>query len=171
MPTPSVVPLWSAILIALAAPGFFAARESRLKHCSKILKAARESMISFPGFPESPEKWLKQCLSTLSSAPFSRLTYSYDRLREGGTGSALIEENPHGPQRASVCKLRWSSTRNGDLLQLADQQRFEAFLTTDQHLKHQQNLTNRSIAILVLPTTSWPVIKNTQPRSRQSLTQ
>jgi hypothetical protein len=59
----------------------------------------------------------------------------------------------------TVYEKGWSSTRNGDLLQLAYQQRFEAFLTTDQHLKHQQNLTNRSIAILVLPTTSWPVIQ------------
>jgi hypothetical protein len=36
---------------------------------------------------------------------------------------------------------------------------FEVFLTTDQQLKHQQNLTNRQIAIVVLPTTSWPVIQ------------
>jgi hypothetical protein len=39
---------------------------------------------------------------------------------------------------------------------------FEVFLTTDQRLKYRQNLTNRQIAIVVLPTTSWPVIqKNT----------
>ena len=36
---------------------------------------------------------------------------------------------------------------------------FEVFLTTDQHLKYQQNLTDRQIAIVVLPTTSWPVIQ------------
>jgi hypothetical protein len=36
---------------------------------------------------------------------------------------------------------------------------FEVFLTTDQRLRYQQNLTNRRIAIVVLPTTSWPVIK------------
>jgi hypothetical protein len=36
---------------------------------------------------------------------------------------------------------------------------FEVFLTTNQHLKYQQNLTNRQIAIVVLPTTSWPVIQ------------
>ena len=59
----------------------------------------------------------------------------------------------------TVYEKGWSSTRNGDLLQLADQQTFEVFLTTDQHLKHQRNLTNRRIAILVLPMTSWPVIQ------------
>ena len=59
----------------------------------------------------------------------------------------------------TVYEKGWSSTRNGDLLQLADQEMFEVFLTTDQHLKHQQNLTDLQIAIVVLPTTSWPVIQ------------
>jgi hypothetical protein len=59
----------------------------------------------------------------------------------------------------TVYEKGWSRTRNGDLLQLADQQRFEVFLTTDQSLKYQQNLTGRQIAIVVLPTTSWPVIQ------------
>jgi hypothetical protein len=52
-----------------------------------------------------------------------------------------------------------SSTGNGDLLRLADQEMFEVFLTTDQNLKHQQNLTDHQVAIVVLPTTSWAVIQ------------
>jgi hypothetical protein len=56
----------------------------------------------------------------------------------------------------TVYENGWSRTRNGDLLRLADQQMFEVFLTTDQRLKFQQNLTNRQIAIVVLPTTRWP---------------
>jgi hypothetical protein len=59
----------------------------------------------------------------------------------------------------TVYEKGWSSTRNGDLLRLADQEMFEVFLTTDQHLKHQKNLTERQIAVVVLPTTSWPVIQ------------
>ena len=34
------------------------------------------------------------------------------------------------------------------------------FITTDQNLRYQQNLAVRQLAILVLPTTSWPTIKN-----------
>ena len=49
--------------------------------------------------------------------------------------------------------------RGSGVLRLADQQMVEVFLTTDQHLKHQQNLTEFQIAIVVLPTTSWPVIQ------------
>jgi len=54
----------------------------------------------------------------------------------------------------TVYEKGWSRTRNGDLLQLADKEMFEVFLTTDQNLKYQQNLTEHRIAIVVLPTTS-----------------
>lgn len=40
---------------------------------------------------------------------------------------------------------------------------FEALITTDQNLRYQQNLTGRRLAILVLPTTSWPVIQSKLP--------
>ena len=64
----------------------------------------------------------------------------------------------------TVYEKGWSRTRNGDLLRLADQELFEVFLTTDQNLKHQQNLTELRIAIVVLPTTSWPVIQKHQTK-------
>jgi hypothetical protein len=59
----------------------------------------------------------------------------------------------------TVYEKGWSRTRNGGLLRLADHEMFEVFLTTDQNLQHQQNLTGFRIAIVVLPTTSWPVIQ------------
>ena len=49
----------------------------------------------------------------------------------------------------------WSALRNGELLAKAEAE-FELFVTTDRNLRHQQNLAGRRIAILVLPTTSWP---------------
>ena len=55
--------------------------------------------------------------------------------------------------------MGWSDLGNGDLLRAAEG-RFEVFITTDQNLRYQQNLTARQLAILVLPTTSWPAIKN-----------
>ena len=45
--------------------------------------------------------------------------------------------------------------RNGELLAAAER-RFDALVTTDRNLRYQQNLSGRKIAILVLPTTSWP---------------
>lgn len=58
---------------------------------------------------------------------------------------------------ATVFELGWSDLANGDLLQQAEAQ-FDLLITTDQNLRYQQNLTGRRIAILVLPTTSWPEI-------------
>lgn len=55
--------------------------------------------------------------------------------------------------------MGWSDLGNGDLLRAADGQ-FDVLITTDQNLRYQQNLTVRQLAILVLPTTSWPTIKN-----------
>jgi hypothetical protein len=36
---------------------------------------------------------------------------------------------------------------------------YELLITTDTNLRYQQNLQDRSIAILVLTTTSWPRIR------------
>ena len=55
--------------------------------------------------------------------------------------------------------MGWSDLGNGDLLRAAEE-RFDVFITTDQNLRYQQNPTVRQLAILVLPTTSWPTIKN-----------
>jgi hypothetical protein len=55
-------------------------------------------------------------------------------------------------------KWGWVELRNGDLLAAAEQL-FEVLITTDQSLRHQQNLTGRKLAIVVLSTTSWPRIQ------------
>jgi hypothetical protein len=44
---------------------------------------------------------------------------------------------------------------NGQLLLAAEREAFEVLVTTDQNLKHQQNLSARQIAIVVLMTTNW----------------
>jgi len=57
----------------------------------------------------------------------------------------------------------WSTLTNGQLLAEAEGAGFEILLTTDQNLRYQQNLTGRSIAIIVLSTTSWPRIQRAVP--------
>jgi hypothetical protein len=58
---------------------------------------------------------------------------------------------------STAYEMGWATLENGDLLSAAEAS-FDAFITTDQNLRHQQNLTERRLAILVLPTTSWPKI-------------
>jgi hypothetical protein len=50
----------------------------------------------------------------------------------------------------------WAKFRNGLLLDMAERAGYEVFVTTDQNLKYQQNLSQRRIAIVVLLSTSWP---------------
>jgi hypothetical protein len=59
--------------------------------------------------------------------------------------------------------MGWAALANGDLL-LAAEAQFDAFVTTDQHLRFQQNLTNRNLAILVLPFASWPKLETHQSK-------
>ena len=53
----------------------------------------------------------------------------------------------------------WSSLSNGDLLMTAETASFDVFVTTDQNLRYQQNLSGRRLAVIVLPTTRWPQIQ------------
>jgi hypothetical protein len=53
----------------------------------------------------------------------------------------------------------WATLTNGELLAVAEDA-FDVLVTTDQNLRFQQNLIGRRLAILVLPTTSWPRLRN-----------
>lgn len=59
----------------------------------------------------------------------------------------------------TVYERGWSALNNGDLLTAAESASYDLFITTDQNLRYQQNLTGRHLAILVLKTTSWPTIQ------------
>jgi hypothetical protein len=65
--------------------------------------------------------------------------------------------HPHTVDTAA--ELGWSDLQNGDLLSKAEDGRYDLMVTTDQNLQYQQNLSDRSIGIIVLKTTSWPRIK------------
>lgn len=53
----------------------------------------------------------------------------------------------------------WARLSNGELLAQAEAAGYDVFVTTDQQLQYQQNLSERRIAIVVLSTTSWPRIQ------------
>ena len=53
----------------------------------------------------------------------------------------------------------WSKLRNGELLDAAEGEGFEVFITTDLNLRYQQNLQSRRIAVVALSTPSWPRIQ------------
>jgi hypothetical protein len=64
------------------------------------------------------------------------------------------------PDRVDTAAERgWSRLENGDLIQKAEDEGYEALVTTDQNIRCQQNLSGRRIRLLVLMTTSWPKIQ------------
>src|SRR5215469_16107807 len=69
----------------------------------------------------------------------------------------LIED---GHRVVTVWFQGWSGLKNGALLDAAEEAGFELFVTSDQEIRYQQNLTGRKIAILALSTNNWESIKN-----------
>lgn len=80
-------------------------------------------------------------------------------LFDQGTPVPLRKYLPdHSAETAYECG--WNNISNGELLKRAEDEGFDALITTDQNLRYQQNLAGRQIAIVVLMTTSWPRIKS-----------
>ena len=50
-------------------------------------------------------------------------------------------------------ELGWATLKNGELISAAEAAGFEDLVTTDKNLKYQQNLTARTISIVVLVAT------------------
>ncbi len=59
----------------------------------------------------------------------------------------------------TVAQHGWAELSNGELLRVAEDSGFEVLLTTDKNLVYQQNLKGRRLAILVLGSTRWPVLR------------
>lgn len=60
----------------------------------------------------------------------------------------------------TLAEKGWSDRSNGELLDLAEAGGYEVLVTTDQSLRHQQNLAQRQIGIVVLLGTSWALIRD-----------
>lgn len=56
-------------------------------------------------------------------------------------------------------ELSWTTLENGELLDAAEAAGFDLLLTTDKSIRYQQNLTGRSIAIVVLGQARWPLVR------------
>ena len=78
-------------------------------------------------------------------------------LFDQGTPVPLCAALP-GHTVSTAFEMGWQKLDNSALLNAAEAP-FEVFITTDQNLRHQQTLAGRQLAILVLPTTSWPKIQ------------
>ncbi|MBI4194747.1 MAG: hypothetical protein HY526_06665 [Betaproteobacteria bacterium] len=69
-------------------------------------------------------------------------------------GTPVLSEH----QVETAYELGGSRLTNGELLAAAEG-RFDVLVTTDRNLRYQQSLSGRKLAVLVLPTTSWPKLR------------
>ncbi len=53
----------------------------------------------------------------------------------------------------------WDRLSNGDLLAEAERAGFDVFLTADKNIQYQQSLVGRKIAVVVLSTPQWPLVR------------
>lgn len=53
----------------------------------------------------------------------------------------------------------WDALSNGDMLEAAERAGFDVVVTADKNMRFQQNLKGRRIAVVVLSTPQWPVVK------------
>ena len=53
----------------------------------------------------------------------------------------------------------WDTLSNGELLEAAERAGFDVVVTADKNMRYQQNLEGRRIALVVLGTPQWPIVK------------
>lgn len=53
----------------------------------------------------------------------------------------------------------WAELQNGDLLNVAEQEGYEVFITADQKIPYQQNLSNRPFGIVILLSNNWSQVR------------
>lgn len=56
--------------------------------------------------------------------------------------------------------MGWDAISNGRLLSAAEVAGFAIIVTSDQNVAHQQNLSGRRIALVVLTTNHWLTVKS-----------
>lgn len=67
----------------------------------------------------------------------------------------------HLPERHvdTSAEKGWFEKDNGDLLDLAEREEHDVLVTTDPSIRYQQNLEGRRIAIVVLLSVNWKLIR------------
>ena len=57
----------------------------------------------------------------------------------------------------------WEELGNGELIEVAEKAGFQVLVTTDKNIRYQQNLEARTIALVVLGHSQWPMVKLVVP--------
>ncbi len=83
----------------------------------------------------------------------------------------LLDENLPRPLKqffavdeiVTVQEVGWNGLKNGELLARTEG-KHDVFVIADKNLRYQQNLVDRRLAIVELPTNRWPVLQQMASR-------
>ena len=65
-----------------------------------------------------------------------------------------------GHEVCTFMEMRWpDQLENGELLRMAEQSGFDVLVTPDQNIRYQQNLTRCNLALVVLGSNIWPIVR------------
>lgn len=60
----------------------------------------------------------------------------------------------------TVLDMGWDpQLENGDLLRASEESHFALMITADQNTPYQQNMSGRELALLVLGSNIWPIVR------------
>ncbi|MBA3665378.1 MAG: DUF5615 family PIN-like protein [Bacteroidetes bacterium] len=71
-----------------------------------------------------------------------------------------------GHQTFTIREKGWTGVTNGNLLKLMAEEKFDALITFDQNLQHQQNFKKHTLTVFVLvaPDNSYLTLKGLVPK-------
>ena len=79
----------------------------------------------------------------------------FDKNVPVGVRSFLSKHEVH-----TFVEMQWHpQLENGELLTAAEASGFDVLVTSDQNIRHQQNLTGRKIAFVVIGNQQWPTLR------------
>jgi hypothetical protein len=59
----------------------------------------------------------------------------------------------------TTAEKEWDTLENGELPKAAEAAGFNVLVTPDKNIRYQQNLTVRTIALVVLGNPQWPILR------------
>ena len=66
-----------------------------------------------------------------------------------------------GHEVRTFVEMQWHpQLENGELLKAGEAAGFDVMVTSDQNIVYQQNLTRRKLALVVLGSNIWPIVRN-----------
>ena len=79
----------------------------------------------------------------------------FDKNVPVGVRRFLLKHEVH-----TFVEMQWyPQLENGELLDVAEESGFDVLVTSDQNIRYQQNLTGRKLALVVLASNIWPVVR------------